>query len=123
MLLLALAALSLLSACGSNVTTSGVGCPGATGNFSNSSLPAGSQWAYMLSGWFISSTNGYQPYAAAGTFGVDGKGKITAGFDDFLGGSFTGTYSISGNGTGSLNVTMTSGTNQGLTMTWAITVS
>ena len=122
-MLMALAALSFLSACGGNVTTSGVGCPGATGNFSNSSLAAGSQWVYTLSGWFIGSTNAYVPYAAAGTFTVDGRGNITAGFDDFLGGSFAGTYSIGGNGTGSVNVTVTSGTYQGLTMTWAITIS
>jgi hypothetical protein len=121
-LLISLAALAFFSACGNyNSNTVNVTCPGATGNFSNSSLPAGSQWTYELSGWFISSTTqSYAPYVEAGVFTVDGKGNITSGFDDAFGSNITGTYSISSNGTGSMNLNLTSISQ---TLTWAITVS
>src|SRR6202011_789559 len=47
---------------GSNSSrASTVGCPGGTGTFANASLPAGSQWAYQLSGT-ISQSNGVNSY-------------------------------------------------------------
>jgi hypothetical protein len=122
-LVLSFLSLAFLSACGGNKTASGVGCPGATGNYSASSLPAGSQWAYQLSGWFLSSTNTYLPYTAAGVFTVDGKGHITSGFDDYFGSSLSGTYSISGNGTGKMNVRLTSGSAAGNVLSWGLTLS
>ena len=54
---LALVVLTFLSACSSSSRASGVGCPGGAGAFTNASLPAGSQWAYNLSGT-ISQSNG-----------------------------------------------------------------
>jgi hypothetical protein len=59
-----------------------------------------------------SLVTGY-PYREAGVFTADGAGNITAGVDDFegeaasgssttLSGSFTGTYSVNNDGTGSL---------------------
>ena len=121
-LALSLIALAFLSACSStSTTTTGVACPGSTGSFSNASLPAGSQWAYQLSGWFISSTtNAYTPYNAAGVFTVDGKGNITSGFDDFVGSSITGSYSISNNGTGSMTVKLAT---SGQSLSWGVTLS
>lgn len=122
--LLAVSSLSLafLSACGSNNNTSlGVSCPNATGNFSNSSLPAGSQWTYQFSGWFVSSTTGaFQPYTAAGVFAADGNGHITSGFDDAFGSAFTGTYSIQSNGVGTITVNLSSVSQ---TLNWAVTLS
>jgi hypothetical protein len=124
-LAVSLGSLAFLSACGSNANKGlGVSCPNATGNFSNSSLPAGSQWAYQFSGWFVSSTSGsFLPYTAAGVFTADGKGHITAGFDDGFGSAFTGTYSIQSNGTGTISVTLTSGSNANQTLNWALTLS
>jgi len=124
-LALSLVALAFLSACSSSSSiTTTVTCPGATGNFNNASLPAGSQWTYQLSGWFISSTtNGYTPYTAAGVFTVDGKGNITSGFDDEFVSNITGTYSISGNGTGSMTIRLNSGTASGNSLSWAVTLS
>src|ERR1700736_4733710 len=111
-LALSLVALAFLMACSSSyTTTTGVACPGASSNFNNASLSAGSQWTYQLSGWFISSTtNRYTPYAAAGVFTVDGRGNITSGYDDFFGSNITGTYSIGTNGTGTMTVGLNSGT-------------
>ena len=122
MLALSMAALALLSACGGNKTASGVGCPGATGNYANSSLPAGSQWTYQLSGYFLNQSFQYVPYTAAGVFTVDGKGHITSGFDDAFGSALIGTYSISGNGTGNMVVNLTQ-LNPPQTLTWAVTIS
>jgi hypothetical protein len=120
----ALALLAFLSACYSNnnSTSTGVSCPLATGNYSNASLPAGSQWAYQLSGFGLLNGTSYSPYVTAGTFTVDGKGNITAGFDEFLGGTFTGTYSVTNNGTGSIAVTLNSGNNSGVALSWAMTL-
>lgn len=116
---LSLVAIASLSACGNNSTASGVGCPGATGNFSNSSLPANSQWTYQLSGWFVNQGGQYSPYVTAGVFTADGNGHISSGFDDAFLSSFTGNYSISGNGTGSMTVNL-----PGFgTLVWALTLS
>jgi hypothetical protein len=116
---MALVALTFLSACSSSSKVSGVGCPGGTGNFTNASLPAGSQWAYNLSGT-ISQSNGVGSYTEAGVFTADGNGNITSGMDDFYGSSITGKYSISSNGTGSITVVLAT---VGQTLSWGITLS
>lgn len=119
-----LAVLIIGTACSSNnnINTT-VTCPGATGNYSNASLPAGSQWTYELSGWISDSNTGnFVPYTSAGTFVADGNGNITSGFDEAFGGTISGTYSIINNGTGTMNVTVTS--SGGTTaLTWGITLS
>jgi hypothetical protein len=118
-LALSLIALALLSACGSyNNTSTGVSCPGATGNFSNSSLPAGSQWTYYMSG-FNYLTNPNLPFYEAGVFTV-GSGNSVSGRDDFYGSTFTGNFSIISNGTGTMTVNMGNGVG---TLTWAITLT
>jgi hypothetical protein len=125
MLAMSLAALVFLSACGNygNNVNSVVACPGATGNFNNASLPAGSQWTYDLSGWFLTPSLTYAPYTAAGVFTVDGSGHITSGFDDGFASGFTGTYSISNNGTGSITINFTSGASAGNSLSWAVTLN
>jgi hypothetical protein len=117
-----LLSLAILSACTSNGGSLTATCPGATGSYSNSSLAANSQWTYQLSGWFLNGSSLYQPYTAAGVFTADGAGNLT-GRDDFFGGTFTGAYSISADGSGSINISLTSGTNSGLATTWAVTLS
>ncbi len=89
---LALVVLTFLSACSSSSRASGVGCPGGTGTFTNASLPAGSQWAYNLSGT-ISQSTGVNSYTEAGVFRADGNGNISSGMDDYYGSSFSGKYS------------------------------
>jgi hypothetical protein len=116
---LALISLAFLLACSNSTSTTTVSCPGGTGSFTNASLPAGSQWAYNLSGT-ISQSSGVSSYTEAGVFTADGNGNITSGMDDFYGSSFTGKYSISGNGTGSITVVLTNGAG---TLSWGITLS
>ena len=116
LLAVSLAALAFLSACSNSVSTNGVKCPGGTGNYTNASLPAGSQWTYILSGTITS--NGLTPaaYTEAGVFTADGNGNIS-GTDDFFGAS-SGQYSISSNGTGSMTVVLPN-----VTLSWGITLS
>ncbi len=116
---LALVVLTFLSACSSSSRASGVGCPGGTGTFTNASLPAGSQWAYNLSGT-ISQSTGVNSYTEAGVFTADGNGNISSGMDDYYGRSFSGKYSISSNGTGSITVVLA---NPAQTLSWGITLS
>ncbi len=116
---LALVVLTFLSACSSSSRASGVGCPGGTGTFTNASLPAGSQWAYNLSGT-ISQSTGVNSYTEAGVFTADGNGNISSGMDDYYGSSFSGKYSISSNGTGSITVVLANGAQ---TLSWGITLS
>jgi hypothetical protein len=124
-IILGLSSLFFIASCSNNNVSGNpvVICPGNSGNFSNASLLPGSQWTYELSGWYINnSTGNYTPYVTAGSFVADGKGKISSGFDEFLGGPFHGTYSINANGTGTITVNV----NAGGTLTplsWAITLS
>jgi hypothetical protein len=123
-------ALAFLVACSnSNNNSTGVKCPGDTGSFSNSSLAAGSQWTYELSGVQpITGTTSTSPYREAGVFTVDGNGNITSGSDDFyqqgvgygpLTG-ITGKYSITPNGTGTITLVLP---NNAGSLTWAITLT
>lgn len=120
LVVISLLILAFLSACGSNNSSTGVNCPGSTGNFTNASLPAGSQWTYQLSGWFVNQSLAYQPYVAAGVLTVDGNGNITSGFDDAFQSSITGAYHISSNGTGSMTINLTG---LGQSLVWAVTLS
>lgn len=120
-----LVSLALLQACSSNSSGSlGISCPGATGSYSNTSLgPGGTQWAYELSGWYVNSTGGYTPYTEGGVFVVNGSGVITSGVDDYFGStSVTGTYSITSNGTGTINLNIVTSTGP-QPLIWGITVA
>ena len=103
--------LSFSLACGSSGSRSN---PPVKGNFSNASLIG--QYTYSLSGTSeISNTNSFASYTEAGVFTADGKGNVSGGTDDFAqngsfgSGSFTGTYSINNDGTGTLNFNFTNG--------------
>ncbi|MGA2695749.1 MAG: hypothetical protein ABSE92_06790 [Terriglobales bacterium] len=123
-LFLPLALLPLMFAAGCGGGPSGSG-GGGTGTFSNSSLNG--QYAYRLTGLLYNSNGSTSSYAEAGTFSADGGGHITAGVDDLVVGgtalatstSVTGTYSVNGDGTGSITLN-----NAGLgTETLAITLA
>ena len=117
--------LTLLPACSSNYSgSSGISCPGATGSYSNTSLgPSGTQWAYELSGWYVNTNNVYTPYTEAGVLVVNGNGLITSGFDDYFGStSVTGTYNITSNGTGTINLSIVNNTGT-QPLIWGITVA
>lgn len=75
-----------------------------SGNFSQSSLKG--QYTYQVTGWDLNSGN---PFTEAGTFTSDGSGNLTAGTDDFTEGtfstsSFTGSYTLVNDGTGTLTM-------------------
>lgn len=99
-------------ACGGN-GSGNVITPPPQGNFSNASLNG--HYAYTLNGQYFGSsvTNGV--YREAGTFVADGNGNITSGQDDFgqgsglSGGSLTGNYSVSNDGTGILTLNFSAG--------------
>jgi PKD repeat protein len=76
-----------------------------------------------LSGWYLNSSNVYTPYTEAGVLVVNGNGLVTSGFDDyFVSTSVTGTYSITNNGTGTINLLIANSMgNQPLT--WGITIT
>jgi hypothetical protein len=98
-------------------------CPSFTGTFTNASLgPAGTQWAYELSGWILNSSGVYTPYTEAGVLTVDGNGNITVGTDTYWGTITNGTYSVTSNGSGAitLNTSNQSGTQA---LFWGITVA
>jgi hypothetical protein len=97
--------------------------PPPTGPFSNSSLNG--QYAFIMTGSEARSTGNVEPYARIGSFTALGNGTISTGVEDvslatginyfgFTGGS----YDISGDGTGSLTLTDSSGT-----LTFAITLA
>jgi hypothetical protein len=103
---LVFAALLFTVACGSS-SSSG---PSPNGNYSDSSLSG--QYAYQFTGFDIA--NGSIPYVRGGVFTADGAGNITTATDDFSEGTpvtstVAGTYAISNDGTGTLNLTFPSG--------------
>jgi hypothetical protein len=107
-LLLPLILVSLIFsvACGSS-NPSG---PSPNGNYSLASLSG--QYAYQFTGFDLAS--GSVPYVRSGVFTADGAGNITSATDDFSEGTavsstVTGTYAISNDGTGTLNLTFPSG--------------
>jgi hypothetical protein len=111
---------TLLTSCSSS---SGSKCTSFTGNFTNASLgTAGTQWAYELSGWILNSSGVNTPYTAAGVLIVDGSGNVTGGNDAYWGTITDGTYSVTSNGTGAINLN-TSNQNGTQSLVWGITVA
>jgi len=127
LLVLSLALLALLSACGygnNNYTIKGVKCPGSTGSFNNATLgPSGTQWVYSLSGQLFATVSGVpQPFVEGGFFTVDGNGGITGGNDDLIGPILNNgsTYTITNNGTGTINLNFGGGLG---TISFAVSVT
>jgi hypothetical protein len=111
--------LTFLSGCSSSSPK----CPSFTGSFTNASLgPTGTQWAYELSGWILNSSGVYTPYTAAGIFIVDGNGNITGGTDAYWGSIVNGTYSVTSNGAGAINLNTANQTGT-QSLIWGITVA
>ena len=111
--------LTFLSGCSSSSPK----CPSFTGSFTNASLgPTGTQWTYELSGWILNSSGVYTPYTEAGIFVVDGNGNITGGTDAYWGTIVNGTYSVSSNGTGAINLNTANQTGT-QSLIWGVTVA
>ena len=116
-LVLVLIALLFSVACGS-----GSGGGGSTGPFSNASLNG--QYVYQINGTdFTLNANG-APYRESGVFSANGAQGITGGVDDFVEGGggvstnpLTGSYTINGDGTGSIVLNIAGGT-----LTFAVTM-
>ncbi len=127
--LLALSSILLWAGCGGNGSGGnggGSGTGGPTGNFSNASLSG--QYAYVLTGLDLSK-NPSATFREAGVFTADGAGHITAGTDDFSSGTnlvladnvTTGSYSISGDGTGTALLNFASGGSTPIVLTMVST--
>lgn len=107
-LLLGLSSLLVCAGCGSgNGGSSNNFHP--QGNFSQGSLNG--QYTYQMTGWDLGTGN---PISESGTFTADGKGNITAGTDDSIEtglstNSFTGTYNVVNDGTGTLTMSFNGG--------------
>ena len=108
---------SLTAACNNGGTIVGPPPPPPTGNFSNASLKG--QYAFSMSGTELCGPSpGFSTFfARAGSFTADGSGHISGGVEDVnvctgVGTlPFTsGTYSISADGRGTLNLTNSTGT-------------
>jgi len=108
---------SLTAACNNGGTIVGPPPPPPTGNFSNASLQG--QYAFSMSGTELCGPSpGFSTFfARAGSFTADGSGHISGGVEDVnvctgVGTlPFTsGTYSISADGRGTLNLTNSTGT-------------
>jgi len=118
-LVVLMTSLTLLSGC----STSSLKCPSFTGSFTNASLGStGTQWAYELSGWILNSSGVYTPYTEAGIFVVDGNGNITSGTDAYWGSVVNGTYSVTTNGTGAINLNTANQTGT-QSLIWGVTVA
>jgi len=109
-----LSLLLFVLACGSG-NGSRIMTPPPQGNFSNASLKG--QYTYSLSGVEeIGATAGSASFTEGGVFTADGSGNITNGTDDFSqngsfgSATFTGTYTIHNDGTGTLVFTFSNGT-------------
>lgn len=103
--------LLFLVACGSSSNT--VKTPPVSGNFSNASLNG--SYAFTFKGTNVQSNGSLAPFAEAGVFTADGNGNLTAGTLDFMQSTFgsttfTGTYSLNNDGTGTLTLNFTGGT-------------
>jgi hypothetical protein len=118
-LIVLMTSLAFLSGCSSSSPK----CPSFTGSFTNVSLgPMGTQWAYELSGWILNSSGVYTPYTAAGVFIVDGNGNITGGTDAYWGTIVNGTYSVTSNGIGAINLNTANQTGT-QSLIWGVTVA
>jgi hypothetical protein len=84
-----------------------------SGPFSNASLSG--DFVFTVAGGGVSGGSLIGPLAAGGLFIADGKGAITSGtidvnnFGTVTSGSFTGTYSVSSNGRGTVTISGTTG--------------
>jgi hypothetical protein len=102
-----LASLVTVIGCGG----SGTVIPHTTGNYSNASFQG--SYVFQIHGFISANGN---PYRQLGVITADGNGNITGGSDDTgtVGGfeansaNITGTYSISSDGTGQMNLSATS---------------
>jgi hypothetical protein len=112
-LAIALTSLAAAVACGGGGNTV---IPSPSGNFSNASLTG--SYVYQVHG-FDTSGN---PYRQIGLFTADGSGHITGGSDDSsvnaAGTGVTGSYSVSNDGTGFINLNTSLGQ-----ISWAVTLS
>ena len=102
-----------------------VGCGGSSngptpsGNFSNASLNG--NYTYQFSGFDLNSGNNY---VRSGVMIFDGNGGITSGIDDFseldvpVTNNITGSYAVSNDGTGQVQMSLQSGN----VLTFAITL-
>jgi hypothetical protein len=111
---IALISLAATVACGSGGGSTII--PSPSGNFSNASLTG--SYVYQVHG-FDTSGN---PYRQVGVFTADGSGHVTGGSDDSsvnaAGTAVTGTYSVSNDGTGFINLNTSLGQ-----ISWATTLS
>jgi hypothetical protein len=114
LLVVGVGSLAFSLACGGGNGSGGGfgGGGGGNGSFSNSSLSG--QYAYQLSGFNLQDAN-IPPFREAGVFTADGNGHITSGIDDSAGGgsplllsAFTGTYSVSSDGTAQITINFSS---------------
>jgi hypothetical protein len=111
------------AACSGGGSTT-VTTPPPNNDFSNASLAG--QYVFSMSGSFAdTAVDADEPYTRTGVFIADGGGNITGGMEDVnLAGSTneytftTGTYTVNGNGTGTMSLTDSSGA-----ITFAITLS
>ena len=101
----AIASLFALAGCGNS---NGFTLAHPMGNFTNASLKG--SYVYQVRGTSLATG---LPYRETGVFTADGAGHITAGVDDFAGasasgssttlsGSFSGTYKVNNDGSGSI---------------------
>lgn len=112
LLLALISLLSLAVGCGSNNSTPGSG-PTPTGNFSIADLNG--QYTYQFSGTDLNfSPNLF--FRRSGVFSANGGGVITSGTDDFseqgntaVSTPISGVYSVNSDGTGSLTLTLPTG--------------
>jgi hypothetical protein len=111
LLFLGVGSLALSLACGGGSRNGGgFGSGGGTGSFTNSSLSG--QYAYQLKGYVLSTTS---PFREAGVFTADGSGHLTTVIDDIAAGgsagstTTTGSYSINGDGSGTLTLNFPGG--------------
>ncbi len=123
-LLLGLTAAAALwsAACGG--TSSFVTPPPPVGNFSNADLNG--QYAFVTNGEFFTGSLSATPLARTGSFTADGQGRITGGVEDVNAAGTPmnaipitgGSYTISADGRGTLNLSFGSNTLQfGITLT------
>ncbi len=104
----ALAVLAFAAGCGNGSSNQ----PSGKG-FTNASLQG--NYTYTLSGSYLNSPSGNDPFEEAGTFIADGQGNISGGVDDFVQdsvlstGQLTGSYKIGDDGTGTITLNLARG--------------
>ncbi len=111
---IALISLAITVACGSGGGS--IVVPNPSGNYSTASLSG--SYVYQVHGF----DTAFNPYRQIGVFAADGNGNITGGSDDSsfdaTGTAVTGTYTVSKDGTGFINLNTSLGP-----ISWAITLN